>query len=122
MNATLIINVCAFFVACGTAAETMAIQKRLFGVVHPGGIWPVFIPVVVMFIINRRAFSWSFSILYCSLSLQLAYEMWHPVHYTKGIENWQTLFSLISLVCLLIYAVGFIVRAINSAQTRKMDS
>jgi hypothetical protein len=117
----LMINTCALFVAFVTAAETVSIQRRLFGVAHPGGVWPVFVPVIVMLIINRRAFSWSFLILYFALSLQLAYEIWYPVHYTKGIENWQTLFFLISLVCLFLYPAGIIIRAIINAADRKMD-
>jgi hypothetical protein len=79
------------------------------------------VPAIVMFIVNRRVSSWWFLVLYFALSLELVYEIWKPVKYTKGWENWQTLFFLISLVCLFLYPVGIIIRAIINAADRKMD-
>jgi hypothetical protein len=120
-RAILVINACALGVACVTAAETMFIQTRLFGMAHYGGVWPLFVPVIIMMIINRRIFSWVFLILYFALSLQLANEIWSPVTYVKGIENWQTLLTLASLVGLFFYLAAFVVGMIKGLLTSGTD-
>jgi hypothetical protein len=120
-RATMIINICALFLACITAAETMFIDIEVFGKVHYGAVWPTVLPALVMFAINRKTFSCVFILLYLALSLDLAYQYWRPPDYSRNILGWQTLFFIISLVFLFLHLAGFVTTMIKGLVTSKTD-
>jgi hypothetical protein len=117
---TLTVNLFGLLMACVVTAETVFVVSTAFGHVNHSEVWGEFLPVVTMFIVRERIFSYIFLSLYVLLSLSVAQDIWlinagTPVHYDAiGVTLFQSVFALLSIVCMSIYvffcSIGFVVR------------
>jgi hypothetical protein len=78
-RSTLIANVCALFVAAIMVAEGGYIEitnheRPSVDNYLTHDAWSLFIPVLVMFIIRNRIFSWFFLALHIALSIQMFFQ------------------------------------------------
>jgi hypothetical protein len=87
-----------------------------WGVFRPFDLWAPFVPAFVMFVIKNRVFSYCFLFLYIALSVLMFFQV-RSIHLsTYGHAAWDIplghlgLFFFVSIGCLVIYAVGALVR------------
>jgi Na+/proline symporter len=113
---TLIINFCGLALALVLAAENVYFDYKVIGLSLPGSYWPVFVPLVVMFIVGRRNLSYVFLVMYALLIVFLMYQAWLiydskvPQSFLKGIGIIQGILVVLSVVCLSFYAVLGVIR------------
>jgi hypothetical protein len=116
-RATLIANICALVVAFIVVAEGAYIGPGALGHYLSNDAWGFFCPVLVMFIIRNRSFSFCFLALYVLLSIQMLFQA-RGTYLGTYVENdpkfgslpFLPLFAVFSLVCLMIYAAFASVR------------
>ena len=110
----LIANICALVAASVVAAEMHYIEYVRFGIFRPTNSFGPFVPVLVMFIIRNRIFSYCFLFFYVALSIQMFFQAVYlgvdkiaPSEKTP-FPHLQMLF-LISICSLAIYAAGALI-------------
>jgi hypothetical protein len=125
-RSTLIANVCALVVAFIVVAEGAYIGPGVLGHYLTHDAWGFFCPVLVMFIVRNRGFSFCFLALYVLLSIQMFFQA-RSTYLGTYVENdpkfgslpFLPLFFVVSVVCLVIYAVftsvRFAIAKFNSA-------
>jgi hypothetical protein len=122
---TVLLNVAALGAACIVAAQTVYIVGSILGTKVPivGASWYVFVPPLIMFIINNRRFSYFFLFVHIALIINLSFESWRvyvgtPIHYLKGLTNSQELVFILSLMCFAAYliagSVQFVLRVLDA--------
>jgi hypothetical protein len=106
------LNTAALFAAYIVAVQTVYVVEGILGPsVHMlGWVWYVFIPPLIMFVVNNAGFSWFFLFAHVALITTLSFECWAiyvgaPLHYTKGLTNAQLLLFIASLACFAIYLI-----------------
>lgn len=115
-RATFAINLIALTVAIVLAAERAFVEQQIFGSVTPA-LWQLLFPVVVMFVIRNRIFSSGFLFLYVALTVLIGREVWQirngsPYHYDGYMGLRESLFFVLSIICLSLYAVAILVGAV----------
>lgn len=116
-RSTRIANVCALVVASIVAAEGAYIEGGSVGNYLTHDAWGFFCPALVMFIIRNRKFSFCFLALYVLLSIQMFFQA-RSIYLGTYVESdpkfgplsFLPLFFVVSVVCLVIYAVSASVR------------
>jgi hypothetical protein len=107
---TLIINICAFCMACIATVQTIFIMDKVLGHHGPSDGWPMFIPVAFMFFIHRKAFSIFFLLVFLLLLCELSYEIRQMRNgvlvpkYSLGAS--QAIVFILWLICFLLYIIG----------------
>jgi hypothetical protein len=121
---TLIINLCGLVLAVVVAYQDSYFHHRIVGSVSPGIYWPDFVPVIVMFLIRRRALSYTLVALYLLLAIYQEYlvmkfdDVDHPIFFLQGIGTLHLIISVISLICLFVYLVVAIINWIPARNSK----
>lgn len=119
-RSTLVTNVCALVVAAIAVAEGAYIVHERLGYYLPQDAWAFLFPALVMFIIRSRNFSFFFLALYIALSIQMFVEarriylgVYMPPPEKWGPLGLLTVFFLLALFCLMMYALGVSIRFVR---------
>jgi hypothetical protein len=112
-RSTRIANICALVVAFILVAEGAYIDPAAFSHYLTHDAWGSFFPVLVMFIIRNRRFSFCFLAVYVLFSIQIFFQA-RSVYLGTYVENEKfgplALFFVASVVCLVVYAAFVSVR------------
>lgn len=111
-RSTLIANLSALVTVPFVTAQGAYIVHECFNYYRPQDFWSFLFPVIVMFVVRNRVFSFCFLGLYVALMVQMFYQARnvHLAPYACGdrlgdpLGN-MTLFFVVSAICLAIYPV-----------------
>src|SRR5262249_43828584 len=120
---TLFLNLCALFLACIATVEGLYIVYRILGHDHhrSSDAWVSFVPVVIMFLINKKTFSYIFVFVYIALLASLAQEIWlihigSPINYDgKSLGGAQALVFYIAAISAVFYVLAMAIRYVANA-------
>jgi len=113
----LIANVCALAVASVLVAEGAYIVPAALHNYLTHDAWGFFFPVLVMFIVRNRKFSFCFLALYVLLSIQMFFQA-RSIYLGTYVEtdpkfgplSFLPFFFVASVVCLMVYAAVALIR------------
>jgi len=125
---TLIANVCALLIACVMIAEGAYIVHAHYGYYMPQDAPFFLFPVLVMFIIRNREFSFFFLILHIALVIQMFVQA-QGLYFGGPVQwggKWGPLlflppFFFLSAFSLVIYSVFALVTSLTRWLDRKAD-
>jgi hypothetical protein len=123
---TLVINLCALFLAPFITAEIMFLFHRQMGYYRGPDIWGMFVPVIVMFLIRNKWFSLTFMTMLLFVFSRFSYEIFQIRGVTKIREHLDVSFIgsavfLISMISAVIWAAVFVLRLAKYAINPKGD-
>lgn len=125
---TLILNICALVLALIINIEGAYIIHRLYGWYNRSDWVAGFVPVLVMFIIRNRRFSYTFLFLHIALALQMFFQsrsIYLGTYQYAGAKypiEWAGFFFFVSLLCLAVYCAAALVLFATRTLTRKLKS
>ncbi|MEH2513951.1 hypothetical protein V1291_005305 [Nitrobacteraceae bacterium AZCC 1564] len=121
---TLILNICALVVAAVVILEGASVIYRIYGSFALSDWFIALVPLTTMFVVRNKLFSAVFPFFYVALAIQMGFQassVYSGAYKFAGEKypfGFLTLFSMVSLVCLAIYLVDFIVRVCESIYGR----
>jgi hypothetical protein len=100
------------------AAENIYINYQVTGSAPVGSYWGVFVPAVLIFLVDQRKLAYASVVIYLLLVLYLGYgvlaiyyEALRPGEHTlKGIGFFEGIFLILLLACFAIYVVVRMIR------------
>lgn len=114
---TLILNICALVLAFIINIEGAYIIYRVFGWYNRSDWVAGFVPVLVMFVIRNRRFTYTFLFLHIALALQMFFQsrsIYLDTYEHAGAKyplEYLGFFFFVSLLCLAAYGIIALIRA-----------